>query len=498
MEAPGSSWRQDLVKQIPIALRLWTKMGFTSVRRKYLCPIQLRTEDIDASTQDRIELTLLLGDAIEEKVREPIELEVRKYGLAEDITNIAIRALSLVARANFEERCFADLENDSRVAAHCQVMLGLRLSNYWGAFISKIAIQPSNSYRDEDYAIRLDPRHTNDPSDRYDSAERGTISDLINKFLFVSNQELETLTIERGFTRKNTFIESLQYSLPVSRDIEQTQRSIRAISEHPEIRYVDIPEYEERVLKVHRKKFKVIHNYAYGYYERTGESFKDLVLNWLEGQATTENRAIWLRADPTRLTDERLTICSSIAFQLSNIIAPLQWSYLIRRIDINATPQASECLKALLKLSVATFEDAVGYTLYSDTTVNEDVLLAVNSALISAKEKYEEAESVLSFSGIRESKWKELNDKLLDVADSRQLINLTFNFFPGIKVDWRYTALIEAIFKAAKDTLLKAEAGDESTLLKAYLDPPQGLSPIDINALTGIHRDSEGKLRLER
>lgn len=496
MEVPNRDWEKEIASQIPAGLRLWTKLGHTSIRRKYLCPMTLQTEGIDPVTQDRLELTILLGDAYEERIYPVIESEIRKYGFTEDVTEVASRALTLIGRVNIEERCFADL-NDSTLAAKCQVMHDLRLSDNWKTFVSKLVIFKSTDYYHLHPAVSLDPRCTLDPRDRHDTAQRKSINDIIDKFLFIDNRDLESLSAKRARARNDKDIERIQWSLPIDASLERVKNASRIVSGHHNIRNVEIPPYDEPRLQVHRKKFKVIHNYSYGFYENTGGNFLSLLVAWLSGLAKTENRIIWLRADPVRIIDDRLSLCSEIAFELAKIIEPLQAEYLSRRLDIDATPQASECSKALLKLSVATLEDVIGYTLYSDQSITEKVLARVCNAIKIAKSKLEDDDENLNFSGIQANKWLKLKSTLINVADSRQLINLTFDFFPSIKVDWRYTELINAIFQCTTDIFLNGNLDHDNTeTLKLHLDSSENLQPIDVKRIAEINQNVEGKLEV--
>ena len=498
MEVPSRDWEKEIVSQIPVGLRIWTKLSLTSIRRKYLCPMTLLTEGVDSVTQDRIVLTSLLGDAFQDQIYPVIESEIRKYEFSDEVTKIAARALSLIGRVNIEETCFANL-SDSRLAAKCQVMLDLRSSDSWKIFVSRLTIHKSTDYYHSQPAISLDPRRTIDPRERYDTAQRKSIDDIIGKFLFVDNQDLESLNATRAKTRDDKVIETLQWSLPIDASQERTRNASNIVSEHPKIRNIEIPRYDEPRLQVRRKKFKVIHNYSYGYYENTGGDFLSLLVAWLSGLANTENRVFWLRADPVRITDDRLALCADIAFELAKIIEPLQAEYLSRRLDIDATPQASECLKALLKLSVATLEDMIGYTLYSDQNIPEKVLQDVYNALRSVKATFEEDEANLNFSGLQSRKWLKLKSTLIDIADSRQLIKLTFHFFPSVKVDWRYTELVDAIFQYTRDVLLNWNSEHSNTEnLKLRLDSSEDLQPIDVKQIANIRQNSEGKLEVGR
>ena len=493
LSGPSSDqWKEDVIKQIPAALKTWAKLGSPRIRRKYICPINMSSMNVDRRLIDKLELTFLVGEAFETKLRPVIEIEIAQLGLSEEHALVATDALTLIGRTNIEEMWFLgkyiwDSEFYRHETPMCQAWIDKKTSLQWEEFISDILVFKGNFNLRPTYI--LDLRHTYENEECVDCAAMMSVASLYFHFPGkVTQEEYNSLFERREISRNDNFMNTIQFSLPISHDEDLVFQTRDKILRHAALEDILVPYYEPVKPRVKRKSFKKINNYKKGYqdsrFKFTEDDFKTAIQAWLSGLATPEGREVCLRRDPDRVFEGRLKACSEIAFKVASIIKPIQREYLSRRFIVNATPQARECLAALLELSSCTLEDSIGYSLHANFTVSDSELTHVASALKTAKEIFDRDEEAQSFLDSQESKWLKLSEMLLPLADSRQLIMLTFHFFPTKKINEDYQPLVDALWNAIRDFVGNASSESYSShLARAFLDEAKEIRAIDSTKL---------------
>lgn len=487
------NWRNDVIEQIPTSLKLWAEKGDHYIRRKYLCPIELNCFDVDSVTRWKISIASIVGDAFEPVLRSVVSKEIERYNFTKPVAATAAEALVAIARTNMEELWFErGFLSDGTVdyyETRYQAWAAFRRSPAWGDFGASIGIVAKSSLGEKP-AFILDMRHTYKHDEDYPRAGLVTLKRLVQSDPFVNYIKQSFSKEETPETDCNSDLKC-EFGITVSQDLNLVSETKRTVLQHPRVANISVYSYTAPVPRVRRKSFKKLNNYKQIHYSDsrynfTEDDFKTLVLAWLSGLAIPENRPTCLRSDLNRSTNRRLHECAEIAFAIAKALNKLQEEYLRRRILMAETSQAEECLSALLRLSKCSLEDTIGYTLFENQTLSDAKITRLFHEVRSAQDTHEKAEDELDFGTLAKSKWSKLLAILPAVADSRQLLNLTFHFFPEKKVNFEYRSLVDVLFEATEKCLLNE--AEENCDSKKTLDPAEIDRPIDITRLGKLRR----------
>ena len=244
----SDQWKEDVVKQIPSALKTWAKLGSSRIRRKYICPINMSSMNVDSGLIDKLELTFLVGEAFETKLRPVIEVEIAKFGLLEEHAIVATNALTLIGRTNIEEMWFLgkyiwDSEFYRHETPMCQAWIDKKTSLQWEEFIGDILVFKANFNLRPTYI--LDLRHTYENEECVDCAAMMSVASLYFHFPGkVTQEEYNSLFQRREISRNDNFINTIQFSLPISHDEDLVFRTRDKILRHAALEDILVPYYE--------------------------------------------------------------------------------------------------------------------------------------------------------------------------------------------------------------------------------------------------------------